>query len=194
MPQLQEELFLDALFLRQQIVQRLVPELQLVEADLHAARWFPDRRPATAGTRAEVVIFQPLRQGVLAARVCEAVGHQGKHAFRQRLAVPQLGPAGIQDRVQGQLLKQVRATRMGPQVEAHGAVTSPADTQRGEAASAWSRRTRASRWAASRSLRPRWATILCFTLSPSRKDSTRRRYSCRPLGALTERRNTECHL
>src|ERR1035441_3711003 len=36
---------------------------------------------------------------------------------------------------------------------------------------------------------PRWATIRCLTLSPTRKDSTSRRYSCWPLAVLTERRN-----
>jgi len=38
-------------------------------------------------------------------------------------------------------------------------------------------------------LAPKVTTMRCLTLPPSRNDSTRRRYSCRPLAALTGGRN-----
>jgi len=84
--QLQVNGLFDALFLRRQIVQAPIPQLQLIEAHLDPSGEFPHRHPAAASRRAHMEILQPLRQRVLAARATEPVGKQGKDPLRQRRA------------------------------------------------------------------------------------------------------------
>jgi hypothetical protein len=105
--QLQVNSLFDALFLGQQIVQALIPQLQLIEAYLDPAGLFPHRHPATALGRAHIEIFQPLRQRVLAARTAETVGEQGKDPLRQRLPMAPRSMTGIQDGAQRELFEQM---------------------------------------------------------------------------------------
>ena len=105
--QLQVNGLFDALFLRRQIVQAPIPQLQLIEAHLDPSGEFPHRHPAAASRRAYMEILQPLRQRVLAARATEPVGKQGKDPLRQRLTVAPRSMTGIQDGPQREFLEQM---------------------------------------------------------------------------------------
>ena len=113
MSQLQVKLFFQAGFLRQQIVQGLIPQLQLLEAHFHPVRGFPLRFPATAWRGTDVELFQPGCQRMLAARTGEAIGQQRKEALREGLTVAERGAARIQHPVQRQLRQEVADHQQG---------------------------------------------------------------------------------
>src|SRR5712691_3757884 len=83
-----------------------------------------------------------------------------------RLVAPRV--FDLADQLHGLGLLQVvgGAARIGHQVQAWEVETCPTEIQRGEGSSACSRRTNASRWRASKSLRPRCSTTRWRTLSP----------------------------
>ena len=83
-----------------------------------------------------------------------------------RLVAPRV--FDLADQLHGSGLLRVvgGAARIGPQVQAWEVETCPTEIQRGEGSSACSRRTNASRWRASKSLRPRCSTTRWRTLSP----------------------------
>src|SRR5271167_4042455 len=101
------KLFFDAPFLRQKVVEGLVPQLQLLEADFHPPPRFPLRPPAAPGRVADVEVLQPGGQGVLTAGTGQTIGDQREDALRQRLAMAQRRAGAVQDRSQGQLVEQM---------------------------------------------------------------------------------------
>ena len=99
--------------------QALVPQVQLLEADLHPSPRFPLRLPAAPGCVADVEILQPGGQGMLTTGTSQTIGEQREHALGQRLVVTQGRRAGtIQDRPRPNSVNKWRAARTGPQVQA----------------------------------------------------------------------------
>ena len=91
----------------QQIVQTLIPELQLIEPHFHPARLFPHRGPAAALGIAHIEILQPLRQGVLAAGPGEPIGQQRKDSSDNGWPWRSEWLTGVQNRAQREFVEQV---------------------------------------------------------------------------------------
>ena len=94
-------------FVGQQIVQRLIPQPQLLEGHFHAPALLPLRLPTAAASRDDIEILQPLGQGVLTARPREPIRQQYEDSFGERLAVAPGCRDPVEDRPQSQLVEQV---------------------------------------------------------------------------------------